>query len=171
MLSIGAQGSISRALPEANNAVSCKFAPPFLCANAAHLWQNQCDSGSYTQPPQFPWRASQLETHHHWNLIGWYPQVRGRRYSAALLDSLALSPICGDVCSSWRHDTTCLSFAVPPPLPLDAQTCTPVVFPCCTKLNIQPSFGILGTYLCYKAGYKFLRKVCMGENTAACVSG
>lgn len=80
--------------------------PPFLCANAAHLWQNQCDSGSYTQLPRFPWRASQLETHHHWNLIGWYPQVRGRRYSAALLDSLALSPICGDVCSSWRHNTT-----------------------------------------------------------------
>lgn len=68
-------------------------------------------------------------------------------------------------------DTTQHVFLLLSPPPPDAQTCTPVVFPCCTKLNIQPSFGILGTYLCYKAGYKFLRKVCMGENTADCVSG
>lgn len=67
-----------------------------------------------------------------------------------------------------RHNMSFFCCSSPP---LDAQTCTPVVFPCCTKLNIQPSFGILGTYLCYKAGYKFLRKVCMGENTADCVSG
>lgn len=40
-----------------------------------------------------------LQTYHHWNLIGRYPQVRGAGYSVALLDSLALSSISGGVCS------------------------------------------------------------------------
>lgn len=40
-----------------------------------------------------------FDTHHHWDLIGCYPQVGGGGCSAALLDPLALSSIGGGVCS------------------------------------------------------------------------
>lgn len=51
-----------------------------------------------------PLLLSNLQTYHHWNLIGWYAQVRGGGDSAALLDSLALPSIGGGVCSYWRHE-------------------------------------------------------------------
>lgn len=44
-----------------------------------------------------------LSTYHHWNLTGWHPQLRGYRYSVALLDSLALASIGGGFCSFWEH--------------------------------------------------------------------
>lgn len=50
-----------------------------------------------------PLKHSCFQMYHHWNLIGWYPQVRGGRCSVALLDSLALSSIGGGICSCSRH--------------------------------------------------------------------
>lgn len=89
-------------------------------------------------------KHSCFQMYHHWNLIGWYPQVRGGRCSVALLDSLALSSIGGGVCSCWRHKAT-VGFPARSTISSSA-----------TKLN--------STHLCcYKPGYRFLQMVCVRE--------
>ena len=87
------------------------------------------------------------QTYHHWNLIGWYAQVRGGGDSVALLDSLALSSIGGGVCSCWRHEANVfllwLYFM--------------------THSSTASGRRSSDTHLCYTLGYRFRQKVCEGE--------